>query len=70
MANGQSSMRKIASEIRREAKRQLRGFGREAKWQLSGFKGETKRQLGGLGHEFAKQLFGASAGHRRRRKDR
>ena len=71
MANGQSSgIGKIAREIRREAKRQLRGFGREAKWQLGGFKGEAMRQLGNFGREFGKQLFGTAGGKRQRGKRR
>ena len=48
MANRErSGLRKVLSEIRDEARWQLRGFPREA-----------KRQLRGFGGEFAAQLFG------------
>ena len=52
--------------LRREFKRQLRGFPREAKHQLSGFGKEALHQLGsGWGEEFAGQIFGRPR-HRRR----
>jgi len=48
MAYRQSSgVKKIASEIRREAARQLSGFPRE-----------FKKQVGGFGDEFVRQIFG------------
>jgi hypothetical protein len=63
MANGNSSMKKIGNEIRREAARQLRGFGPELKGQLTGGWGkEVGRQVGGFGGEFARQLFGGRRG--------
>ena len=68
MANAQSRLRQIGNEIRREAKRQLRGFGREAKWQLGGFKGEVKHQLGGFGRELRHQLFGGTPRRRGKRR--
>ncbi len=52
MANGhKSGFKKVANEIRKEARRQLRGFPlREAKRQL----------LSGWGDEFFSQIFGHS----------
>ena len=68
MANGQNGgFNKVASEIRKEAARQVRGFRREFKYQLRGFGGEAVHQLGsGWGEAFARQIFGTPR-HRRRR---
>ena len=67
MANGHTSgMRKVASAIREEALRQIRGFPRQVKHQPHGFGREAAHQLGsGWGEEFARQIFGAPK-HRRR----
>lgn len=61
MANGRDEARlgRVAREIGREARRQLRGFpAREVRRQLRGFGREVPRQLGGFGSELMAQLFG------------
>ena len=58
MANGRKSgLKKVVSEIRDEAARQLRGFPNEFRRQTTS----------GWGQEFARQIFGTS---RRRRQPR
>ena len=68
MANGhKSGLKKFVTEIRDEAKHQLRGFPREVKHQLRGFGSEAKYQLGsGWGEELARQIFGPPKGRRGR----
>lgn len=51
----ESGLKKVASEIREEAARQLRGFPSEFRRQTAS----------GWGEEFARQIFGAPR-HRRR----
>jgi hypothetical protein len=49
----------VMDGVRREFKRQLRGFPREAKRQLTGFGREAVHQLGsGWGNKLARQIFG------------
>ena len=56
MANGhKSGLKKVVSEIRDEAVRQMRGFPSELRRQTTS----------GWGQEFARQIFGAPK-HRRR----
>jgi len=56
----------VMDGLRRELKRQLRGFPREFKYQLRGFGGEAAHQLGsGWGEEFARQIFGNPKNRRR-----
>jgi hypothetical protein len=60
-------LKKFVTEIRDEAKHQLRGFPREVKHQLRGFGSEAKYQLGsGWGEELARQIFGPPKGRRGR----
>jgi len=61
MRDERRGLSKVLSEIRDEARWQLRGFPqRDAKRQLRGFGSEARRQVGGFGREFAAQLFGRS----------
>jgi len=52
----ESGLKKVASEIRKEAARQLRGFPNEVSRQVAR----------GWGQEFAQQLFATQSRHRRR----
>lgn len=58
----------VMDGLRREFKRQLRGFPREARYQLRGLGREAAHQLGsGWGEEFARQIFGTAGRSRRGR---
>jgi hypothetical protein len=59
MANGNNGgLKKVVKEIRKEARRQIRGFPRELRRQATS----------GWGEEFARQLFGSPPRKRRGRR--